>query len=201
MRISSVTTETGSVIGVNYTLTDPCSAPAKSTPATNTSSCYPVYWTPKDDTKPLLDWFNKYLVHSVTQSDPTGGAPTMYTSYKYLGGGAWHYDDNELVKAKYRTYGQWRGYGDVQTFTGQGSDPQTESETTYYRGMSKDNNSTAVTLTDSQGGTHEDVDQLAGDTLETTDYNYAGGPVTTRRSPPTGSRPRPRPGPVRACRP
>jgi hypothetical protein len=28
MRISSITTETGSVIGVNYTLTDPCSASA-----------------------------------------------------------------------------------------------------------------------------------------------------------------------------
>jgi len=35
------------------------------------------------------------------------------TSYDYPGGAAWHYDDNELVKAKYRTYGQFRGYGDV----------------------------------------------------------------------------------------
>lgn len=178
MRISSITTETGSVIGVNYTLTDPCSASAKPTPSSNTSSCYPVYWTPQDDTQPLLDWFIKYQVHSVTQSDPTGGAPDLYTEYKYLGGGAWHYDDNELVKAKYRTYGQWRGFGRVQTFTGQGADPQTESEATFYRGMSKDNDSTTVSLTDSQGGTHEDVDQLAGEALESTDYNYSGGPVT-----------------------
>ena len=102
----------------------------------------------------------------------------MHTGYTYLGGGAWHYDDNEVVKAKYRTSGQWRGFGRVQTFTGQGADPQTESEAIYYRGMSKDNDSTVVTLADSQGGTHEDVDQFAGDTLESTKYNYAGGVVT-----------------------
>lgn len=178
MRISSVTSETGAVTGVNYTLTDPCDAGAKPTPATNTSSCYPVYWTPQDDTEQLLDWFNKYQVSSVTQADPTGGAPDLATSYAYLGGGAWHYDDDEVVKAKYRTYGQWRGFGRVQTFTGQGADARTQSQDVYYRGMSKDNSGTAVTLTDSQGGTHEDLDQLAGDTLESTTYNYAGGPVT-----------------------
>ncbi|GAA4617171.1 RHS repeat-associated core domain-containing protein [Actinoallomurus liliacearum] len=196
MRINSITTETGAVTGVNYTLTNPCSATAKPTPATNTSSCYPVYWTPKDNTKPLLDWFNKYQVNSVTQADTTGGAPTTSTSYKYLDGGAWHYDDNEVVKAKYRTYGQWRGFGRVQTFTGQGADAQTETEDTYYRGMSKDNNTTAVTLTDSQGGKHEDLDELAGDTLESTTYNYADGPATGSTinsywvSPPTATRAR-----------
>ncbi|NUP43860.1 MAG: RHS repeat-associated core domain-containing protein, partial [Streptomyces sp.] len=178
MRISSVTTETGSVTGVNYTLTDPCAAGAKPVAATNTSSCYPVYWTPKDDTKQLLDWFDKYQVSSVTRSDPTGGAPALFTGYSYLDGGAWHYDDNELVKARYRTYGQWRGFGRVQTFTGQGADAPTKTEDVYYRGMSRNNSTTTVTLTDSQGGTHEDIAQLAGDTLESTTYDYAGGPVT-----------------------
>ena len=32
-----------------------------------------------------------------------------------------------------------------------------EQLTTYHRGMSDDNNSTAVTLTDSQGGGHDDA--------------------------------------------
>src|SRR5262249_22090922 len=158
-------------IGVNYEQVNPCSWPVSITPSSNTSSCYPVYWTPAGYTQPIQDWFNKWEVASVTQADPTGGNPTTYTSYTYLGGGAWHYDDNEVVKAKYRTYGQWRGFGRVQTFTGQGNDAKTESETTYYRGMSKDNNTTAVSLTDSQGGSHEDLDQLAGETLETTSYN------------------------------
>jgi RHS repeat-associated protein len=176
-RIKTITTETGAVISVNYELVNPCTAPVTLNPATNTSSCFPVYWTPQGGTAPLLDWFNKYVVHSVSTQDPTGGSPGLYTSYLYNGGAAWHYDDNEVVQSKYRTYGQYRGYGDVQTFTGQGSDPITESETTYYRGMSDDNDSTAVTLTDSQGGTHADTDQLAGDALETTDYFYSGGPV------------------------
>ena len=107
----------------------------------------------------------------VSQTDPTGGASAMTTSYQYVGGAAWHYDDNELVKAKYRTYGQFRGYGDVITYLGDGvTDRQSKTETTYYRGMSKDNNSTAIAVTDSQGGSHEDLDQLAGDTLESSAY-------------------------------
>ncbi|MBS2966505.1 hypothetical protein KGA66_25925 [Actinocrinis puniceicyclus] len=195
-RIGSITTETGSVITVNYGLVNPCTAPVTQAPATNTSSCYPVYWTEQGASTPLLDWFNKYTVSSVAQSDPSGGSAGMYTAYKYLKGAAWHYDDNEVVQAKYRTYGQYRGYGDVQTLTGSGSDPVTESESTYYRGMSDDNNSTAVTLTDSQGGNHEDTNQLAGDTLETTQYNYEGGAVTSSTidsywvSAPTASRTR-----------
>ena len=177
-RIKTITTETGSVISPVYTQPNPCTAPVTTSPSSNTSSCYPVYWTPTGYTAPFLDWFNKYVLSSVTQTDPTGGAPAVVTAYKYKGGGAWHYDDNEVVQPKYRTYGQFRGYGDVQTRTGNGvNDPQTLSETTYYRGMSNDNNSTAVTLTDSAGGTHDDANQLAGLPLETTSYLGDGGPV------------------------
>jgi RHS repeat-associated protein len=65
------------------------------------------------------------------------------------------------------------------TLTGQLSDAATETETTYYRGMSDDNDSTAVTLTDSQGGVHDDANQLAGQPLEVTKYNFSGGPVAS----------------------
>ena len=44
--------------------------------------------------------------------------------------------------------------------------------------MSDDNNTTAVTLRDSLGGSHDDTNQLAGDPLETTSYDFSGGPVT-----------------------
>jgi RHS repeat-associated protein len=177
-RIATITTESGSVIGVSYGLPNACTAPVTLTPATNTSSCYPVSWTPTGSGSPINDWFNKYVVTGVVQTDPTGGAPAFTTAYSYLGGAAWHYDENELVQAKYRTYGQFRGYGDVKTFTGDGSnDPRTLSEKTYYRGMSKDNNATVVNVTDSQGGTHEDIDQLAGRELESSTYLGEGGPV------------------------
>ncbi|WP_432990987.1 RHS repeat-associated core domain-containing protein [Dactylosporangium sp. CA-233914] len=176
-RIATVTTETGSVVSVAYNRTNPCSTPVTINPATNTSSCYPIYWTPVGYTAPVLDWFNKYVVKSVTQTDPTGGARAQSTSYSYSGP-AWHYDDNEVVQAKYRTYGQFRGYADVKTFTGDTvTDPQTESETTYYQGMSKNNNTTVVNRADSVGGQHEDVDQLSGSVLESTEYLGSGGPV------------------------
>ncbi|QMU67796.1 RHS repeat domain-containing protein [Streptacidiphilus sp. P02-A3a] len=176
-RINSITNESGSVTGVDYELTSPCTGPVTLTASANTSSCYPVYWTPQGYSAPFLDWFNKYAVQEVTETDPTGGAPVMATSYQYANP-AWHFDDNEVVEAKYRTYGEWRGYGDVKTFTGDGvNDPRTESEAHYYQGMSDDNDSTTVNVTDSQGGTHDDTDQLAGQTLESTSYLGAGGPV------------------------
>ncbi len=174
-RIATITTETGSVIQVSYTEPDPCSVSSPPTPSDNTESCFPVYWgsfTPS--TGP--DWYIKYAVASVQQTDPAGGSPGLYTSYAYADP-AWHYDDNEVVQPQYRTYGQWRGYEAVTTYSGSGSDPKQESETTYYQGMSDDNDSTAVNLTDSQGNSHPDVDQLAGEPLETTQYAYDGGPV------------------------
>jgi RHS repeat-associated protein len=176
-RITQITTETGAVISVTYELTDPCSPSNYPTPQSNTSSCFPVYW--QQFTPPNPDWFNKYALQSVSVADPTGGAPSEYTSYSYSGA-AWHYDDNEVVKPKYRTYGQWRGYHDVKTFTGTGTDAKTESEITYYQGMDGDtlpNGTRSVTLTDSQGGSHTDANQLAGDVLESTQYNFSGGPV------------------------
>jgi RHS repeat-associated protein len=174
-RIADITTETGAVITVAYEQTSPCNPASPPDPAANTSSCFPVYWQEFPDSG-QPDWFIKYAVSQVTETDPTGGSPGLFTSYQYAGP-AWHYDDNEVVQPQYRTWGQWRGYGDVKTFTGTGSDTQTEAETTYYQGMSDDNDSTPVTLTDSQGGQHDDTDQLAGQVLESTDYNFAGGPV------------------------
>ncbi|MDQ2876887.1 MAG: sugar-binding protein, partial [Actinomycetota bacterium] len=173
-RIADVTTETGSVIEVSYTQAGPCSVSSPPAPSSNTSSCFPVYW--QQFQPPTPDWFIRYAVSSVDQTDPAGGSPGIYTSYKYAGP-AWHYDDNEVVEPKFRAYGQFRGYRDVKTFTGTGSDAQTESEATYYQGMSDDNDSAAVSLTDSQGGSHPDLNQLAGDPLETTQDDFSGGAV------------------------
>ncbi|MGW0215611.1 RHS repeat-associated core domain-containing protein [Micromonospora chokoriensis] len=178
LRLETITTETGSLITAEYELPLPCTAPVTTDPAANTRSCYPVYWTPDGYPNPKEDWFNKYAVTRVASTDPTGGAAKLTTSYKYLGGAAWHYDENEVVKAKYRTYGQFRGYGKVQTFTGDGvNDRRTQAETAYYRGMSKNNNSIVLNLTDSAGGTHEDIDELAGMELESTQYLGESGRI------------------------
>jgi len=177
-RIQSIKTESGSVITVTYDRPWPCTPPVTLDPATNTRSCYPVYWTPEGLSEPKRDWFQKYAVVKVQETDPTGGAAADTTSYEYQGGIGWHFDENEVVKATYRTYGQFRGYSKVRTLTGDGvNDPQTLSETTYYRGMSKNNNSTVVNVTDSQNGHHEDHDSLAGQELETTEYLGKNGSI------------------------
>jgi RHS repeat-associated protein len=185
-RISAITTEMGAVTSVSYGTPDPCSSSySSSSPpsvtSANTDSCFPVYWTPEGDSSPVLDWFNSYAVTQVLTTDTTGGSLTQESDYSYGGGAAWHYDDNQAVQPKYRTWGQFRGYATVTTRTGQAANnPQTETETAYYRGMNGDtlpSGTSSVTLTDSQGGSHVDADQLAGDPLETTTYLGAGGPV------------------------
>jgi RHS repeat-associated protein len=188
-RISQIITEMGAKITISYGIPDPCPSSYSSTfssavTSANTDSCFPVYWTPEDTSgtpTPVLDWFESYAVTQVLTADTTGGSLTEETDYSYGGGAAWHYDDNQVVEPKYRTYGQYRGYATVTTYTGEAANnPQTETETAYYRGMNGDtlpSGTSSVTLTDSQGGSHVDDDQLAGLPLETTTYLGAGGPV------------------------
>ncbi|MFE0733103.1 DddA-like double-stranded DNA deaminase toxin [Streptomyces antibioticus] len=183
-RISGITNEMGGLTSISYDLPDACTATyvASADPKTNTKSCYPVSWTPKDYLNPITDWFEKYAVTQVLETDSTGGAVAKQTNYTYNGGAAWHHDDNELVKAKYRTWGQFRGYASVETRIGDGTDdPQTKTVTSYYRGMDDDwlssSSRRTVNVTDSQGGVHPDSDQLAGNALETTSYIGVGGSV------------------------
>ena len=184
-RISSVTNETGGVSNVSYGNPDPCpssysSSSGPSVTSANTASCFPVEWTPPGNSTPVLDWFESYAVTKVVTGDTTGGALTQETGYSY-GSAAWHYDDNLIVKPKYRTWGQFRGYSTVTTKTGQTIDnPQTETVTAYYQGLNGDTLPTgtaSVVLKDSQGASHTDSDQLAGRALETTTYQGAGGPI------------------------
>ncbi|MGW5352370.1 polymorphic toxin-type HINT domain-containing protein [Streptomyces sp. NPDC004031] len=183
-RIASITNEMGGITQVTYGLPNECTAAyvASASVSGNTKSCYPVSWTPKDYTAPITDWFEKYAVTKVLQTDTTGGAVAQETDYAYTGGAAWHHDDSEVVKPKYRTWGDFRGYGTVTTRTGDGAnDPQTKSVITYYRGMDGDwlsaSSTRSVSVADSQGGQHSDTDELAGKTLETTQYLGDGGGV------------------------
>jgi len=185
-RVTSVTTETGGQVGVTYGLPVACTASwaqtqTASTASADTKSCFPVYWTPSGNTAPLLDWFNKFAVVTVIEHDTTAGASSTSTAgssdketdYTYSGA-AWHYDDNEVVKPQYRTYGQFRGYQSVTTTTGNATDGRTEQLDSYYQGMNGDylssTSTRAVSLSDSQGGTHTDLNQLAGKILESTAY-------------------------------
>ncbi|WP_177246570.1 polymorphic toxin-type HINT domain-containing protein [Actinacidiphila alni] len=190
MRIAGITTESGESISINYKAPTGCSTATN--PSTNTTACFPMYWTPDGLATPFLDWFNKYVVSSVTQNDNTKASPeSTVTSYDYsVGKAAWHYDDNEVVKAKYRTYGQWRGYSAVRTLVGEATEGQTVSETRYYQGMNGDTlpggttRSANVSLSadvsvPGEATSVADADELAGNVRETVTYRGVGGPAAT----------------------
>ncbi|MCW2943016.1 MAG: hypothetical protein JWN00_6001, partial [Actinomycetia bacterium] len=182
-RIGSVTTETGGTITVTYD-TPPSSCTSGSFPAADANKllCYPVFWTPPNGTQ-REDWFNKYVVSAITQSNTVGGTVQVVTSYSYSGA-AWHYDDDSLTRSSQRTWDQWRGFQTVTTETGDAAagDPVTEQASTYFQGMNGDyqNGSpvTSASLTATVGGvkvTVTDSDQFAGTEFENVTYDGAGG--------------------------
>src|SRR5690606_2697288 len=146
-RMSIIRTETDQTTTVRYN--HETGSPARCTPATvpsaaasNTTLCYPVKWGAFDPDQPTKDYFHKYVVTQVVVSDKNNITPAQLTSYAYKGGTAWRYGDNELVKPKHRTWNQFRGFGEVETRTGDpanitvgSNDTQTLTKTFYFRGM------------------------------------------------------------------
>jgi RHS repeat-associated protein len=176
-RVRKVTTETGSVITVNYS--DPqcvVGTTMPSAPDSNTLRCYPVIWTPPLMAGPQTDYFHKYVVTQVTQSDPSGGAPLEETDYTYNGAPAWHYDsDDSTTPASRKTWSQWRGYGSVTTTSGDSQSTRTKWVTTFFRGMDGDKQSSGTprkaTVTDSTGTAVTDAEPLTGQTRESITYD------------------------------
>ncbi|MBB2939394.1 RHS repeat-associated protein [Amycolatopsis bartoniae] len=184
-RIQTITTETGETITVDYTLAfgstpacTPANVPAE--PSANGMLCFPDYWTPAGATTPTLDWFNKYIVDSVTEHDPTGGSnDDIETRYTPAGVAAWHYNDSPLTPTtpvNQRTWDQWRGFSGMTVSTGTAPDPVTNTYYAYFRGMNGDtlpNNGTrSAAVQDVHGDPASvDSDQFTGMTYETVVYN------------------------------
>lgn len=175
-RIKAITTESGGVLTVGYS--DPqckVGTTMPSAPDSDTLLCMPAYWYPPGEDK-KLDYFHKYVVKEVRLGDRFGGADDDVTTYDYQDKPAWHYDDNPMVPSSLRTWSQWRGYGKVTVRHGN-VDDKTPSLTEYriLRGMDGDKQSDgttrSVSVTDSQGGTITDTDQLQGFQREQITYN------------------------------
>jgi RHS repeat-associated protein len=177
-RLTQITTETAEQIDVGYTAPS-CDINSPPNPSTNTSLCYPDYWTPIGSNAPIQDWFNQFVVANVTEQDPTGGSgdnDTITTTYLPQGNPAWHYNDNPLTPNNQRTWDQWRGYSGMIVETGKGDDPVTKTAYTYFQGMEGDtlpNGQTRhASVTDSRGDPAiTDASQYSGMTYETTVYN------------------------------
>jgi len=206
-RLVTITDELGAQTSIIYDVPSTyalgCTAPPTG-PADwhNTKLCFPEYWTPPGEFSPITDWFNKYVVTSVTTEDGSGTGASLTTSYTYdtTSGAAWHSNDSELVTdPKTRSYDQYRGFSSITTTGGDGSDtPASQTTTTYLRGMDWDPDIKAVTaggdcpnftanitqaecprvsVKDSQGGSTTDDVIFNGQALETQTLTGANGSV------------------------
>uniref|UniRef100_UPI003703B0D0 polymorphic toxin-type HINT domain-containing protein n=1 Tax=Streptomyces rhizosphaerihabitans TaxID=1266770 RepID=UPI003703B0D0 len=189
-RLSSVADESGGQTDVGYSA-PACDAAALPTPQSNTTRCFPQYIGGSSTDDPELQWFNKYVVDTVTSTDRTGGSPDQVTMYDYLDGAAWHYDDDDgMTKEKSKTWSQWRGYGHVRVRTGgQGgaSAMKSQADTYFLRGMDGDRQSTSggkksvpVTLDSGEGDPITDHESQAGFTYKTVTYSAPGGKVLAK---------------------
>jgi RHS repeat-associated protein len=209
-RITAVVTETGAETDVAYETpdcgglpasdtTDASDAKAQAYASKNTTACFPVYWIPEGQPQPLIDWFYTHPVASVTTFDPNnhyqdGTSPNLVTAYAYQGTPGWHYDDNEIVKAKNRTWGEFRGYPEVDVTTGdpavfhktdgsQVFDRKTLTKNYYFLGMDGDTlpdgtKRSAPPLVSTGGSiTVDDSAALAGQLFEAVTYTGDGGTV------------------------
>jgi RHS repeat-associated protein len=185
-RLTNIATDTGSYINVSYSRAECTKDTVPADPATNDKMCYPVKWNPPYFPDVILDYFHKYVVTEVQVQDRNGISPSQLTSYSYLGKPAWHYDDNELVKPANRTYGQFRGYGQVEVRTGDTanntagtSDKKTLVRSTYFRGMDGDtmpnNGKRTAKVRDSFGNELPDNDLYADQAREVETFNGDGG--------------------------
>ncbi|WP_370146118.1 RHS repeat-associated core domain-containing protein [Streptacidiphilus sp. EB129] len=185
-RIATIQTETGESIAVTYNQPS-CAAPNTPTaPDSNTSLCYPVYWSNPGAPTPTLEYFNKSTVHSVAVADLVAGSETQVSTYGYTGP-AWHRDDSDLTDDQYRTWDQFHGFHTVTVTTGDPNSKEvlTQSTTTYLQGMDgdykADGTRRSVTAQATAGGnvvqTLTDSNPLTGMPLQADTYTQAGGSI------------------------
>lgn len=177
-RIRTVTYGTGGELAVDYR--DPDCALPGNVPAEddNHQRCHPIKWTPEGQAE-RKDWFNKYVVSTVTESDLVGGTKPVKTTVDYLTTPAWRFDEEDgLVEVGRKTWSQWRGYEKVKVTKGDGTDGTPEvTVSTYFRGMDGDRRADqtlkTVEVVDSTGAKVRDSDPLSGGLREQTSYDGA----------------------------
>jgi RHS repeat-associated protein len=186
LRVTNITAETGERINITYSQPQCTSTNVPADPSNDTMMCFPVNWTLPYDTKENLDYFHKYVTKEVDVQEPNGYSPTQITKYNYIGNPAWHFDDDEVVKPADRSYGQFRGFPEVDvlagdpasTYDGQ-TDQQTLTRTRYFLGMNGDTlpggKTRTATVTDSLGETVPDNNLFTGTAYEVQTFNGANG--------------------------
>ncbi|WP_406169040.1 RHS repeat-associated core domain-containing protein [Streptomyces sp. NBC_00996] len=176
-RVTKVYGDLGSVTSVTYSQPDACDINNLPSESSNTQLCFWQKWTPEGGTE-QTGWFKKYLVTQVSVDPGVGqgansdGDPTMTTTYEYHGGAGWRFTNDPLIPDADETWSDWRGYPQVEVFTG----TKSNAASTYhwlYRGLDGDRTSKtdsslhrSVSVTDGFGDSWTDSAWLAGKTLE-----------------------------------
>ncbi len=151
-RVAAIRNGVGGVISINYNSQESAYAcswadkPSDAAPYNNNKLCYASSYQPDWAEDPQIEFFHKYVVDSVVESDVVGRSPNVVTKYTYKDGGAWHYDESNLVPFKYRTWNDWRGFAKVVTEVG-GAGARTWSESAFMRGMDGDRGPNGTTRT------------------------------------------------------
>ncbi|NYI59986.1 RHS repeat domain-containing protein [Cellulomonas soli] len=178
-RVNAVHTESGATISVNYTPQDCTPGSLPPSPDSNTRRCFPVTWVPEGTGGPITEYFHKYLVDSVVADAGDSVSEATETHYSYVGDPAWHYDDNPVVPASYRTWSQFRGYDTVDVITGAPSAPQrSQVRYRYFRGMDGDHLASGEGRSVTVDGL-ADQERLNGFVREQVTYDGVGGAVVS----------------------
>ncbi|MEU9148479.1 RHS repeat-associated core domain-containing protein [Streptomyces sp. NPDC048349] len=174
-RITQITNATGGTTLVSYTDQECSPSNLPTADDTNTKRCYPSWWTRDGGTEEVKDYFHKYLVAAIEESDTTAGtgSPSKTTTYVYPGSPNWRRDQSEFTLDKHRTWGDYRGYRTVRTLTG--TTNRVRTETDYYTGMAGDTlaNGTLRTVVTINGVT--DRRDFTGTVSETRTYSSETG--------------------------
>lgn len=178
-RLATVLSETGSQLDVTYAPTD-CTASALPKPGESTKRCYPVKWAPPGSIEPKTDWFHKYVVQEVIETDRTGGGDDLVTHYDYQGDAGWrHTEPDGITDDKYLSWGEWQGYGKVTVTSGNGQTASTKVDYTYLQGLDGDprpgGGKRTETVKDSTGTSYTGDKEFTGFELETQAYDKATG--------------------------
>lgn len=172
-RVSSVVSESGATTSVSYTAPGCSATSLPADPSTSSSRCFPVLSAPATEgAQP--EYFHTYPVSSVLENPNDGTSATVETHYRYVGGAAWHHDDDARTPVAQRTWGDFRGYATVDVIRGAPSDT-TRSTTRYryFRGMDGDLLGSGGTRSASVDGI-TDEGRLAGFVREVITYDGAG---------------------------
>jgi len=177
-RVGVIYNDTGGQLDIEYAAPD-CSTGDLPAEGNNTRRCFPIKWHGAGSEAVVTDWFNKYVVRAVRETDTTDVEPgtqlppDMVTFYDYLGDAAWRYPDQDgMSEAKYKTWSEWRGYGKVRVSKGDDQTIRTRTEHTYLQGMSGDRGAdggtrTVPPVTDSVGTSYTDQKEFTGFEIET----------------------------------